>query len=110
MKSSNSLLKMAVCTAITASSSGIVHAGMSYDQGYSSSIQSSRSSADVRAELDRARVSGNLLNGDGDLRSEADALGPRGSAGARFSSKTREDVNNELFDDQGSNRTAPLGG
>ena len=60
---------------------------------------STKSRAEVRAELDQARAEGLLMNtGEGTYSDEWARSGAHGVAGSRYSGRTREEVKSEAME------------
>ncbi|HYD94686.1 MAG TPA: DUF4148 domain-containing protein [Noviherbaspirillum sp.] len=100
MKTSQWMTRIIASTAIAFCGSTFADAGSVGVGNSFSGFESTKSRAEVLAELDSAKAQGLLLHSEADLRQSGSApnIGARGPAGSRFTGRTREEVRAELME------------
>jgi len=110
MKTSQWITRLAACAAVAVGAPAFADVGLMDGQDqFGSNIQSTKSRAEVRSELDAARSQGVLSHGDTDtsVMMESSPIGARGVAGSRYSERTRDEVRAELEEASRMNRDNP---
>lgn len=95
MNTTRCISRITALSVLAVSSIAVADVGMRDGEDFFRDFKSTKSRAEVRAEMESSRVTSNLNSSS--ISAEGQESGVRGMPGSRYTGKTREEVREELI-------------